>query len=87
MSCKNVEFVGEYHFGNFGNSKNSTAEEYRLLIRTFGEITWKGTSCRYWFYTFKKCDFDVEDKERGRRPKVYEYVEGLLEEDTYKTQE
>ncbi|EFN76296.1 Histone-lysine N-methyltransferase SETMAR, partial [Harpegnathos saltator] len=46
-------------------------------------------SCREWFQKFKNGEFNVEDKERSGRPKVYEdtELEALLEEDSCQTQE
>jgi predicted transcriptional regulator len=37
----------------------------------------------------KNVEFDIEDKERSRRPKVYEVVEleALLDQDSWQTQE
>ena len=32
-------------------------------------------SCREWFQKFKNGEFDVENKERSGRPKVYEDAE------------
>jgi len=41
-----------------------------------------------WFQKFKNDEFDIEDKERSGRPKVYEdaELEALLDEDSYQTQ-
>jgi len=41
-----------------------------------------------WFQKFKNGEFDIEDKERSGRPKVYEdaELEALLDEDSYQTQ-
>jgi len=45
-------------------------------------------SCREWFQKIKNGEFDVEDKKRNRRPKVYEdtELEALLDEDSCQTQ-
>jgi len=39
-----------------------------------------------WNLKSKKGEFDIEDKERSGRPKVYEDAETLLDEDSYQTQ-
>ena len=46
-------------------------------------------SCRGWFQKFKNGEFDIEDKGRSGRPKVYEdaEVEALLNQDSCQTQE
>ncbi|GBP38937.1 Mariner Mos1 transposase [Eumeta japonica] len=43
---------------------------------------------RMWFQKFKNGDFDIEDKDRSKRPKTYEdtELEELLEEDLSQTQ-
>jgi len=45
-------------------------------------------SGREWFQKFKNGEFDVEDKERSGRTKVYEdaELEALLDEDSCQTQ-
>jgi len=45
-------------------------------------------SCREWFQKIKNGEFDVEDKKRSRRSKVYEdtELEALLDEDSCQTQ-
>ena len=42
-----------------------------------------------WFQKFKNGEFDIEDKERSGRPKVYEdaELEVLLDQDSCQTQE
>jgi len=63
--------------------KKSAAEAHRLLVEAYGALSEK--SCREWFQKFKNGKFDVEDKERSGRPKVYEdaELEALLDEDSY----
>ena len=45
-------------------------------------------SCK-WFQKFKNGEFEIEDKERSGRPKVYEdaELEALLDQDSCQTQE
>ena len=73
----------------FLNFKKSAAEAHRLLIETYGEAVLSERSCRVWFQKFKNGEFDIEDKERGGRPKVYEdaELEALLDQDSCQTQE
>ena len=42
-----------------------------------------------WFQKFKNGEFDIEDKKRSGRPKVYDAVklEALLDQDSFQTQE
>jgi len=70
----------------FFNLKKS--EAHRLLVETYGDAALSERSCREWFQKFKNGEFDVEDKERSGRPKVYEdaELEALLNEDSYQTQ-
>ena len=55
----------------FFNLKKSTAEAHRLLIEAYGEAALSERSCREWFQKFKNGEFDIEDKERSGRPKVF----------------
>ncbi|EFN76665.1 Histone-lysine N-methyltransferase SETMAR, partial [Harpegnathos saltator] len=73
----------------FCNLKKPAAEAHRLLVEAYGETALSERSCREWFQKFKNGEFDVEDKERSGRPKVYENTElkTLLEEDSCQTQE
>ena len=71
----------------FFNLNKSAAEAHRLLVEAYGDAL-SEKSCREWFQKFKNGEFDVEDKERSGRPKVYEdaELEALLDEDSYQTQ-
>jgi len=66
----------------FFNLKKSAAEAYRLLVETYGDAALRERNCREWFQKFKNSEFDVEDKERNGRPKVYEdaELEALLDD-------
>ncbi|EGI62904.1 Mariner Mos1 transposase [Acromyrmex echinatior] len=68
----------------FFNLKKSAVEAHRLLVEAYGETALSERSCREWFQKFKNGEFDVEDKERSGRPKVYEdaELEVLLNEDS-----
>lgn len=72
----------------FFNLKKSAAEAHRLLVEAYGEGALSERTCREWFQKFKNGDFDVEDKDRSGRPKIYEdaELEELLEEDSSQTQ-
>ena len=59
----------------FFNLKKSAVEAHRLLVETYGEATLSERHFREWFQKFKNGEFDIEDKERSGRPKVYEYAE------------
>jgi len=63
--------------------KKSAAEAYRLLVEAYGDAALRDRS-REWFQKFKNGKFDVEDKERSGRPKMYEdaELEALLDEDS-----
>ncbi|KAM0729388.1 Mariner Mos1 transposase [Formica fusca] len=73
----------------FFNLKKSAAEAYRLLVEAYGEAALSERSCREWFQKFKNGEFDIEDKERSGKPKVYEDAESeaLLDQDSCQTQE
>ena len=60
-----------------------------MLVEAYGETASSERSCREWFQKFKYGEFDVEDKERNGRPKVYEdaELESLLDEHSCQTQE
>jgi len=73
----------------FFNLKKSAAEPHRLLVEVYGDAALSERSCREWFQKFKNGEFDIEDKEHSRRPKVYEVyaeLEALLDEDSYQMQ-
>ena len=71
------------------NLKKSAAETNRLLVETYGEAALSERSCREWFQKFKNGEFDIEDKGRSGRPKVYEdaELEALLDQDSCRTWE
>ena len=56
----------------FFNLKKSAAETHRLLVEAYGDAALSERSCREWF---KNGEFDVEDKERSGKPKLYEDAE------------
>ena len=68
----------------FFNLKKSAAEAHRLLVETYGEAALSERSCRVWFQKFKNGEFDIEDKERSGRTKVYKYagLEALLDQNS-----
>ena len=73
----------------FFNLKKSAAEAHRLLVDTYGEAPLSERSCRECIHKFKNGEFDIENKERGRRPKLYEDVEleALFEQDSCQAQQ
>lgn len=73
----------------FFNLKKSATEAHRLLVEAYGEAALSERSCREWFQKFKNGEFDIEDKKRSGRPKVYEdaELEALLNQDSCQTQE
>ena len=73
----------------FFNFKKSAAETHRLLVETYCEAAFSERSCRGRFQKFKNSEFDIEDKERSGRPKVYEdaELEELLGQDLCQAQE
>jgi len=72
----------------FFNLKKSAPAAHRLLVEAYGDAALSERSCREWFQKFKNGEFDVEDKERSGRPKIYEdaELEALLDEDSYQMQ-
>ena len=73
----------------FFNLKKSVAETHRLLVETYGEAALCERNFHEWFQKFKNAKFDIEDKERSGRPKVYEdaELEALLDHDSCQTQQ
>ena len=69
--------------------KKSVAETHLLLVETYGEAALSKSSCCKWFQKFKNGEFNIEDKERRGRSKMYEdaELEGLLDQDSCQTQE
>ena len=73
----------------FFNSKKSAAEAHRYLIERYGEAAVNERSCREWFQKFKNGEFNIKEKKRSERPKVYEGAESeaILDQDSCQTQE
>ena len=73
----------------FFNLDKSAAEAHRFLVETYDEAALNETNCREWFQKFTNGEFDIDDKERSGRPKVYEdaELEGLLDQDSCQTEE
>ena len=70
----------------FSNQHSSTAPYGTLLfVRGWdSHSTISEGSCHEWFQKFKNGEFDIEDKERSGRPKVYEDAESeaLMDQDS-----
>lgn len=60
-----------------------------MLVEAYSDAALSERSCRGGFQKFKNSEFDVEDKERSGRPKVYKDMElkTLLRDDSCQTQE
>ena len=72
----------------FFNLMKSAAEVRRLLVETYSDVALSKRSCREWFQKFKNRQFNIKDKKRSRRPKVYDdaKLEALLVQDSCQTQ-
>jgi len=84
LRAKFSSFAGGFNF--LFNIKKSAAEAHRMLSNTYGEAAISERTCREWFQRFKNDDFDVEDRHSGRREKVFEELEALLEQDSCQNQ-
>jgi len=73
----------------FFNVKKFAVESHRLLVEAYGETALIETTCRDWFRRSKSSDFNVEDKERAKRPKLVEDADlkASFDEDPCQTQE
>ena len=73
----------------FFNLKKSAAEAHRLLVETYGEAALSERNFHEWFQKFKNDKFNIEDKERSGRRKVYEdaELEALLDQDSFQMQQ
>ena len=69
------------------NLKRSADEAHPLLVETYRMAALSEGSCREWFQKFKNGEFDIEDKERSGRPKVYKDAElkALMDQDSCQT--
>ena len=69
--------------------KKAAAEAHRMLPSTYGEAILSEITCPEWFQRFKNSDFDVEDRHRGGKEKIFKdsESEALLAEDSCQTQE
>ncbi|GBO99053.1 Mariner Mos1 transposase [Eumeta japonica] len=50
-------------------------QKAEISLETNNEAALSERTCREWFQKFKNGDFDVEDKDRSGRPKIYEDAE------------
>ncbi|GBP68848.1 Methionine aminopeptidase 1D, mitochondrial [Eumeta japonica] len=71
-----------------GDIVNVDITAHRLLVEAYNEAALSERTCHEWFQKFKNDDFDVEDKDRSGRPKIYvdAELEELLEENLSQTQ-
>ena len=60
-----------------------------MLVETYGEAAVSERNCLEWFQKFKNVEFNIEDKERSGKSKVYEdaELEAFLDQDSCQTQE
>lgn len=49
--------------------QKKASEAHRMLVEAFGDNVLSERQCQEWFGRFKRGDFDVENKERGKPPK------------------
>ena len=56
----------------FFHPKKTAAEAHRELQKLYGDTTLSETACRDWLRRFKDGDFDVDDRPREGRPKIFE---------------
>ena len=77
-----------YHL-KCGSSTQLLSQNLFTHHLTYGKAALGERSCRQWFQKFKNGEFDIEDKERRGRSKVYEdaELEALLDQDSCETQE
>ena len=73
----------------FFNLKKFAAEAHQLLVETYVEAALSERRYREWFQKVTNGEFDIDDKERSARLKVYEdaELEALLDKDSCQTQE
>ena len=71
------------------HSKKTAAEAHRELQKVYGNAALSEITCRDWFRRVKNRDFDVDDRSREGRPKIFEdtELETLLDEDACQAQE
>ena len=80
--------MGTFDLPYIFSLKKSAAEAHRSLVETYGEAALSERSFREWFQKCKNGEFDIEDKERSGRPKVYKDTEfeALCDQDSCRTQ-
>lgn len=73
----------------FYHQKKTAYEAHRLLVQTYGKHALGKTQCAVWFGKFKRGDFDIQNKLRGRPPKKFDDgdLQALLDEDDCQTQQ
>ena len=64
----------------FFHSKKTAAQANRELQKIYGDAALSETTCHNWFRRFKYRDFDVDDRPREERPKIFEYADVLYYE-------
>ena len=68
--------------------KNAT-ESNEIFSVAYGNNAFSLRTCQEWFTRFKSGNFDLNDKEHGKPPKIFEDVElqALLDDNDAQTQE
>ncbi|XP_011882873.1 PREDICTED: uncharacterized protein LOC105570356 [Vollenhovia emeryi] len=63
----------------------TAGEAHRIIVEIYGDSAPFDETCRKWFRRFKSGDFDVEDKERSGRPRVFEdeELQALVDKDPW----
>ena len=56
---------------SFFHSKKTAAEEHQELQKVYGDAALSETTCRDRFRRFKDGDFDVDDRPREGRTKIF----------------
>ncbi|GBP63481.1 Deoxynucleoside kinase [Eumeta japonica] len=74
----------DYTEKNLDISLDLIAKAHQLLVEAYNKDALSERACCEWLQKFKNGNFDIEDKDRSGRPKIYENAE--LEEDSSQTQ-
>ena len=53
----------------FFHSKETATEAYRAILKFCGDAAVSDTTCYDWFYLFKNCYFDFDDRPLEKRPR------------------
>ena len=59
----------------FFHSKETATGAHRELQKVYRDAALSETTCRDWFRRFKDVDFDLDNRPREGRPKIFENTE------------